>query len=61
MENDTMTPEQEKQLLDMKRWQPFKIICGALSPEGEFIVIARHNMRLANSYARKGWKVWRVQ
>ncbi len=29
--------------------------------EGEFIVIARHNMRLANSYARKGWKVWRVQ
>ena len=56
-----MTPEQEKQLLDVERWQPFKIVCGALSPNGEFIIIARYNMRFANSYARKGWHVWRVQ
>jgi hypothetical protein len=57
----TMTPDQVAELQRLKSYLPFRIVCGALNPAtGEFVTIAKPTMRAANDYARKGWKVWRL-
>lgn len=56
-----LNPEQVAQLTRLKQYFPFRIICGALNPLGEFRALAVPTMREPNKLAREGWKVWRVE
>jgi len=52
------TKEQMDELAFVKRWRPFDIVYGALSPSGEWRCGAVSTMRVPNALARIGWKVW---
>lgn len=55
------TAEQQAELARLKAWFPFRIVYGAISPDGVWESAAVTTMRQPNALARKGWQVWTVK
>jgi len=54
-----LTTEQSTQLANLKRYYPYRIVWGAISPDGtDFYTGADYDKRKCNAKARKGWTVY---
>lgn len=53
-----MNEKQSEELKRLKGYFPFRIVFGAISPEGNFDAYAKLTMHTANSLARKGYQVF---
>lgn len=53
-----MTPEQVKELERLKSYFPYRIVFGAVSPEGVFEAYCKTTMHTANNLVRKGYQVF---
>lgn len=52
------TPEQAADVLRLKRWKPYRVVFGAMSPEGEWRVYAKNDRRIMLALARQGWAIY---
>ena len=51
------TEEQESDLRRLKAYVPYRIVWGAVGPNGEFMSGADYDRRKLNRYIRQGWLV----
>jgi len=59
--NNTLTPAQIAELARLKSYFPFRIIFGAVSPDGAtFDAYAMKDRRVMNKLIRTGWTVYGI-